>query len=196
MGKYDNQKTEYDDIQNVFAKRDRNRSVPQDPRDYPEVPEFMNEPRRIRNGAEYSVEDMRAVHEGQAVYESSDVRRQQPAPVVRRQCEGFPRFFVAAHKARGNQHQVAGQGLLRPFHRFHPSLRRPAQLHSLRRGNPVIFICNNLFDSRLIHPRIASLPTWTVSVSIPSAFSVRATSSSARAVQPFACGLPFISSTR
>ena len=79
MGKYDNQKTEYDDIQNVFAKRDRNRSVPQDPRDYPEVPEFMNEPRRIRNGAEYSVEDMRAVHEGQAVYESSDVRRQQPA---------------------------------------------------------------------------------------------------------------------
>ena len=71
MGKYEKRKTEYDDIQNVFAKRDRNRSVPQEPQDYPEVPAFMNEPRRIRENAGYSLDNLREVHEGRAVYENS-----------------------------------------------------------------------------------------------------------------------------
>ena len=87
MGKYEKRKTEYDDIQNVFAKRDRNRSVPQEPQDYPEVPAFMNEPRRIRGDAGYSVDNLRDVHEGRAVYdngpayvESSAVRSRNAAP--------------------------------------------------------------------------------------------------------------------
>ena len=72
MGKYEKRKTEYDDIQHVFAKRDRNRSARQEqPRDYPEVPAFMNEPRRIRGNPGYSMGNLRDVHEGRAVYDSS-----------------------------------------------------------------------------------------------------------------------------
>ena len=72
MGKYEKRKTEYDDIQHVFAKRDRNRSARQEqPQDYPEVPAFMNEPRRIRGDAGYSVDNLREVHEGRAVYDDS-----------------------------------------------------------------------------------------------------------------------------
>ncbi len=86
MGKFEKKthKTEYDDIQHVFAKRDKNRAArhaEQGPRDYPEVPEFMNEPKRIRGDAAYSVDNLREVHEGRAVYdngpayvESSSVR--------------------------------------------------------------------------------------------------------------------------
>ena len=78
MGKYEKKKhSDFHDIQNVFAKRDKNRAARQDgqrPQDYPEVPEFMNEPRRIRGDAGYSMDDMREVHEGRAVYESSDIR--------------------------------------------------------------------------------------------------------------------------
>ncbi len=71
MGKYEKKKTDFDDIQKVFCKRDQNRSVPQDPRDYPEVPAFMNEPRRIRGNPGYSMDNLRDVHEGRAVYDGS-----------------------------------------------------------------------------------------------------------------------------
>lgn len=86
MGKYEKRKTEYEDIQNVFQKRDRKRAerpAAAQPQDYPEVPGFMNEPKRIRGDAGYSVENLREVHEGRAVYdngpayvESSSVRGQ------------------------------------------------------------------------------------------------------------------------
>ena len=94
MGKYEKRKTEYEDIQNVFAKRDKNRAArhtEQSPRDYPDVPEFMNEPRRIRGDAGYSVDSMREVHEGRAVYEDKPIyvesssvrgRNQQPQQPV------------------------------------------------------------------------------------------------------------------
>ena len=74
MGKYEKKphKTEYEDIQNVFQKRDRERAERHGAQqgaaqDYPDVPGFLNEPRRIRGDADYSVESMRQVHEGQAV---------------------------------------------------------------------------------------------------------------------------------
>ena len=76
MGKYEKKphKTEYEDIQNVFQKRDRKRAERHGAQqgaaqDYPDVPGFLNEPRRIRGDADYSVESMRQVHEGQAVYD-------------------------------------------------------------------------------------------------------------------------------
>ena len=81
MGKPDkNHKTEYDDIQAVFARRDRNRAA-QSPQDYPEVPEFLNEPRRIRGGEGYSLESMRQVHEGEAVYDGGRGQARQPTYV-------------------------------------------------------------------------------------------------------------------
>ena len=80
MGKYEKKKhSDFHDIQNVFAKRDKNRAARQDgqrPQDYPEVPEFMNEPRRIRGDAEYSVDNLRQVHEGRAVYEEAPQYRE------------------------------------------------------------------------------------------------------------------------
>ncbi|MBR4193277.1 MAG: hypothetical protein IKQ54_02960, partial [Oscillospiraceae bacterium] len=83
MGKYEKKKhSDFHDIQNVFAKRDQNRAARQEgqgaqnPQDYPEVPEFMNEPRRIRGDAGYSVDNMRQVHEGRAVYEETPQYRE------------------------------------------------------------------------------------------------------------------------
>ena len=78
MGKYEKKKhSEFEDIQNVFKKRDSKRAEQQpESQDYPEVPEFMNEPRRIPGDEVYSVESMRQVHEGQAVYGGSPEYRQ------------------------------------------------------------------------------------------------------------------------
>jgi len=46
-----------------------------------------------------------------------------------------------------------------------------------------------------MHPLIFLLPTWIISVSIPYASNVLATSSSAVYVHPFALGLPLIKIT-
>ena len=98
MGKYEKKKhSDYADIQNVFAKRDQNRAAQgQEPQDYPEVPAFMNEPRRIRGDADYSVDDMRDVHEGRAVYgtdfyPSASIRRDPPPQ--RKKKHRFLRFL-------------------------------------------------------------------------------------------------------
>lgn len=78
MGKYEKKKhSEFEDIQNVFKKRDSRRAEAQpEPEDFPEVPAFLNEPRRIRGDAAYSVDAMRQVHEGEAVYEDAPEYRE------------------------------------------------------------------------------------------------------------------------
>lgn len=45
------------------------------PEEYPEVPAFLQEPRRITGEEDYSLESLRQLHEGRAVYESASVRR-------------------------------------------------------------------------------------------------------------------------
>ena len=88
MGKFEKKKqNEFEDIQNVFQKRDRSRAERMRAnQDYPQTQEFLNEPRRIREDADYDLENLRQVHEGQAVFEetpqyvqSSSVRSQEGA---------------------------------------------------------------------------------------------------------------------
>ena len=90
MGKFEkNRKTEFDDIQSVFAKRDQGRAARQTRTETePRPGDFQEAPVRIRADADYSVESMRQVHEGRAVYDdtpqyrqSSAVRNQQPTYV-------------------------------------------------------------------------------------------------------------------
>ena len=73
MGKYEKKKrSEYHDIQDVFARRDRKRAAQRAAEaEFPELPSFMDEPRRIRGGSGYSVSSMREVHEGRAVYDDT-----------------------------------------------------------------------------------------------------------------------------
>ena len=76
MGKNDNRRgSDFDDIRTVFDKRDRDRASGRpSPGDYPDVPEFMNAPRRT--GGRYSVDAMRQAHERQTA------SPQQPNVVV------------------------------------------------------------------------------------------------------------------
>ncbi len=79
MGKYEKKrKTEFEDIESVFARRDRNRFARQEqPRGEPEAPESRGDLRRIRRDAGYSMDNLREVHEGRAVYDDGlddDVR--------------------------------------------------------------------------------------------------------------------------
>ena len=90
MGKFEkNRKTEFDDIQSVFAKRDQGRAARQTRTETePRPGDFQEAPVSIRADADYSVESMRQVHEGRAVYDdtpqyrqSSAVRNQHPTYV-------------------------------------------------------------------------------------------------------------------
>ena len=68
MGKFEKKKqNEFEDIQNVFKKRDRGRAERM--REEPAPQEPLTPPRRIRQDADYSVDSMRELHEGRAVYE-------------------------------------------------------------------------------------------------------------------------------
>ncbi len=68
MGKFEKKKqNDFEDIQNVFAKRDRERAERM--REEPAPQEPLTPPRRIRQDAGYSVDSMRELHEGRAVYE-------------------------------------------------------------------------------------------------------------------------------
>ena len=68
MGKFEKKKqNDFEDIQNVFAKRDRGRAERM--REEPAPQEPLTPPRRIRQDADYSVDSMRELHEGRAVYE-------------------------------------------------------------------------------------------------------------------------------
>ena len=61
---------DFNEIEAVFRKRDRAKAARQrEPEEYPDVPEFMNEPRRIHGNPGYSVRDLRDVHNGTAVYD-------------------------------------------------------------------------------------------------------------------------------
>ena len=68
MGKFEKKKqNDFEDIQNVFKKRDRGRAERM--REEPAPQEPLTPPRRIRQDADYSVDSMRELHEGRAVYE-------------------------------------------------------------------------------------------------------------------------------
>ena len=86
MGKYEKKhKSEFDEIAGVFAQRDRRRAARQQASEDALRSGSAEEPRRIRGGEGYSMDSMREVHEGRAVYddgaydsnlrESSSVRR-------------------------------------------------------------------------------------------------------------------------
>ena len=107
MGKFEKKKqNEFEDIQNVFKKRDRGRAERM--REEPAPQEPLTSPRRIRQDADYSVDSMRDVHEGRAVYEeepryveSSSVRSpRQPVYVQEPYYSGDGAFEQPRRKKR------------------------------------------------------------------------------------------------
>jgi len=107
MGKFEKKKqNEFEDIQNVFKKRDRGRAERM--REEPAPQEPLTPPRRIRQDADYSVDSMRDVHEGRAVYEeepryveSSSVRSpRQPVYVQEPYYSGDGAFEQPRRKKR------------------------------------------------------------------------------------------------
>ncbi len=144
MGKFEKKKqNDFEDIRNVFAKRDQGRAEPT-PQDYPEVPEFMNEPRRIRGDAGYSVDSMREVHEGRAVYDdspeapvygqplyqSSAARPRQPEPY------GQPVYGQPVYGQPGSGQPVYGQQPppQQPYGQSAPRSPRRGRKHRFLRG--------------------------------------------------------------